>query len=101
MVARKKIPEIEPIGDTISPESALIQASNILDVAAMMAAEARDVEGLATVAALYMEMGIKLITDGPGSDDDEEEKPNKGPLGFVAEEPPVIIPVDEGEEKDG
>lgn len=98
MVAKAKF---EPIGDTLSPETAFIQASNALDVAAALAIQHNDVEGLNTVASLYIELGARLmhaVEDGDDDDEiDEEALAKKVPLGF---NPPKLIPVAEPEEKE-
>lgn len=70
MVAKKKAPEYEPIGDTISMGSAFVQATAALDAAAHFAIEGRDATTLLQVAALWIEMGTHLT--GPAPDDDEE-----------------------------
>jgi hypothetical protein len=90
----------EPIGDVISPITAFIQASNALDVAAQLAIECKDIEGLNTVASLYIELGSRLI--GTVEEDDEEDEVDhdalarKVPLGF---NPPVVIPVEQPDDE--
>lgn len=96
LVAKQK-PKLNPIGDVLSPETAFIQASNILDVAAEMAVEQRDIEGLSKIAAVYMEIASRLMVvqeDGEEEDDDEDYTTN--PIGFA----PVVMTVKEVEDKD-
>lgn len=70
----------EPTGDEISVEVAYMQAATILDVAAAFAIEERSLEGLQTLAVLWMELGERLM-NGP---DDEEGENGSEPviLGF-------------------
>lgn len=85
MVKRAKF---EPIGDLLSPEVAFVQAAAALDVAGMLAQRKEDGEGMANVAALYMELASRLMGGVPDDDDDDEEEVDeealarKIPLGF-------------------
>lgn len=93
--------KFEPIGDILSPETAFIQASNALDVAGQFAQESKDVEGLNTVASLYIELAARLMHSSEDEDEededvDQEALDRKIPLGF---NPPVIVPVQEQEQE--
>lgn len=62
-----------PLGDTLSVETAFIQAALALDVAAQFAVECKDVEGLSGVASLYIELGSRLLRMGDEGEEDDEE----------------------------
>lgn len=94
----------EPIGEFLSPETAFVQAANALDVAGMLAIKQDDVEGISNVAALYIELGTRLMGGVP--EDEEEEEidhealARKVPLGFcpqVVEEEEIVPDDDEVE----
>jgi hypothetical protein len=94
--------KFEPIGDEINTATAFIQAASALDVAAQFAVESRDVEGLNTVASLYIELGARMLhaIDGEEDEDDEidhEALARKMPLGFNPH--PVVVPVEEPEKE--
>lgn len=96
MVSKAKF---EPIGDVLSPETAFIQAANALDVAATMAIARQDVEGIQNVAALYIELGTRLMGPGPEEEEEEEEVDHEAlerkiPLGFSPFVVPEIIPAE-------
>lgn len=98
MVAK---PKFEAIGDILSPESAFVQASMALDVAGYIAQRTEDVEGLTTVAALYISLADKLMT-GPEGEELEEvkEAADKQPLGFSPRVVPEVQPVEVEREDD-
>lgn len=88
MVAKAKF---APIGELINYATAFEQAASALDVAGAIAQDNKDVEGLSNVAALYIELGVRLM--GPGPEMEDEDVEEKQPLGF---RPPVtIVPVEE------
>jgi hypothetical protein len=81
----------EPIGDVLSPQTAFLQASLYLDLAAQIAVENRDVEGLIGCSATYAEIATRLMGPGPHEEDEEEDigpSAAKNPLGFG----PAVIP---------
>ncbi len=84
MVVRR--PKYEPIGDVLSAETAFIQASTALDIAAMLAVESKDAEQLRRTAEQYIELGSRLMNPGPAGEDDEEEHDlsSQGGFGFAA-----------------
>lgn len=95
MVARAKF---EPIGEFLSVETAFSQAAMALDVAGRIAQQREDVEGLSNVAALYIELGVRLM--GPTEDEEEvdhEALAKKQPLGYCPPTAPAIVPVEEVE----
>lgn len=101
MVAKVKF---EPIGDIVSPQTAILQASLYLDLAAQIAVENRDVEGLIGAAATYAEIAARLMGPGPEEDDDEDVGPSnsKNPVGFAGKTPeppeePEASEIEEGE----
>lgn len=77
MVAKKKPVKYTEIGDELSVQTAFIQASCALDVAAFIAEENRDVKGLLSVAQTYVALGERLHGEFPDSDEEE-----KAPFGF-------------------
>lgn len=97
LVAKDKF---EPIGDEVSAATAFIQASNALDLAGKYAVEVKDIEGLNTIASLYIELGTRLLGEAGDDDDDDEidheALSRKIPLGF---NPPSVIPVEESEQE--
>lgn len=92
----KAKPKFNPIGDVLSPETAFIQASNILDLAAEMAFEHKDIEGLSKIAAVYMEMGSRLMVVQEDDEEEDDDDCNSNPIGFA----PVVMSVKEVEDKD-
>jgi hypothetical protein len=70
-----------PIGDSISPESSLVQAAIALDVAAQFAVDTRDTAQMNTTAGLWIELAKTLL----GIEEDEEGPQTEGrtPLGFM------------------
>lgn len=98
MVAKAKF---EPIGEFLSVETAFSQAAMALDVAGAIAQQRQDVEGLSNVAALYIELGARLM--GPAEEDedhvDHEALEKKQPIGYRPC-PPPIVPVEEVELED-
>lgn len=92
MVTRAKIPKVEPIGDILSPQSAFIQASNILDLATHFAIETKSIEGLTHIASVYADIGTMLIQTAGGMDEEDPDFDDSGkqPLGFR----PTIVPVE-------
>lgn len=103
MVSKAKF---APIGDILSPETAFIQAANALDVAGMLAIKQDDVEGMSNVAALYIELGTRLMGGNAEEEDDDEDDVDesalarKVPLGFSPTCSPEIIPIEIEEEID-
>lgn len=98
MVAK---PKFEAIGDILSPESAFVQASMALDVAGYIAQRTEDVEGLTTVAALYISLADKLMTGPEGEELEEVKEPaDKQPLGFSPRVVPEVQPVEVEREDD-
>lgn len=72
--------KFEPIGDVVSPETAFIQAANALDVAGALAVKQDSAEVLTQIAALYIELGARLMSPGV-----EEEETNRSPFGFSSD----------------
>lgn len=95
-----KVPKFGPIGEFLSVEDALLQASRILDSAGMMAQRNNDVEGMANIGALYIELADKLAAVSENSDIDEEALAKKQPLGYVPYVPPVVVPTVDTENED-
>jgi hypothetical protein len=94
--------KFEPIGDILSPEVAFVQAARALDVAGMLAQRREDIEGLANVAALYIELSGRMMGGAPDDEDEEvdhEALARKRPLGFAPDPGPEIIPVELEEEE--
>lgn len=101
MVAKRGTKYSE-IGEVLSPETAFIQASCALDVAAFIAEENRDVETLVQIAQTYVGIAERLMPHSHDDDDDEDE--SKQPFGFFSEPLPVDVidpelPEDEVEEE--
>lgn len=96
--------KFEPIGDILSPEVAFVQAARALDVAGMLAQRREDIEGLANVAALYIELSGRMMGGVPDEEEDEEVDhealAKKVPLGFAPDVSPEIIPVELEEEEE-
>ncbi len=88
-----------PITEVVSPNSVFVQTSNILDIAASIAYAKEDVESLINIAAVYAELGSRLVGYSNQGDDEEEEDEDyeKHPLGFS---PPVVIEPTEVEMND-
>lgn len=98
-LVKKVAAKFEPIGEILSPETAFIQASNALDVAGAFAQEAKDIEGLNTVASLYIELAARLMHASEEEEEeetDEEALSKKIPLGY---KPQVIVPEQEKEQE--
>jgi hypothetical protein len=100
LVAKKSKLEFEPITEILSPETAFVQTSNILDIAAQIATERQDVENLINIAAVYGELASRMMSPRIEEDDEEEEYDESGkqPIGFS---PPQIIEPEEVSEIDG
>lgn len=95
--------KFEPIGEFLSPETAFVQAANALDVAGMLAIKQDDVEGISNVAALYIELGTRLMGGVPEGDEEDEEIDHealarKVPLGFRPHPTKEIVPDEEENE---
>lgn len=91
MVAQARF---RPIGRELNYLTAFAQASDALDVAGRIAQKNEDIEGLSSVAALYIELAVRLM--GPVHEmEEEEESDEKQPLGFRPEV--TIVPVEEVE----
>lgn len=96
MVAKSKKPEptqIEPFGDNLDPNVAVIQAANALDVAAQFAEAQADSGRLLEVAQVWLIISQRL--GGPGdptelevTDGESETQPSdkKFRMGFTAQE---------------
>lgn len=69
----------EPLGDILSPETAWVQASSLLDVAAQFAIKKEDTEALIGIADIYASLGSKLLAASEIEHDQEEEGK---PFGF-------------------
>jgi hypothetical protein len=92
-----------PLGDTLSTETAFVQAALALDVAAQFAVDCKDVGGLNNVAALYIELGNNLARMVEGEDEEDEEIDHEAlerkiPLGFRPVGP-EIVPVEFDEQE--
>lgn len=88
-----------PIGDDINAATVFIQATEALDLAAALALGRQDVEGLNTVASLYIELGARLLGEYSAEEEEDDEVDHEAlakkiPLGF---NPPEIIPVEQEE----
>lgn len=59
-----------PIGDEVNASTAILQATQALDVAAQLAVECRDHNALVSIADSWINMGINLAH--PRDDDDQE-----------------------------
>lgn len=87
MVAKKKV-TYEPTGDDLNFQVAFSQAAVSLDVAAALAVDSNNVDAMTTVAALWIQMGERLLTGRPPEQDDDEEEESeldstpRYPIGF-------------------
>lgn len=81
-----------PIGDYLNSETAFLQAADALDMAALIAIKHDDAETLYNVAALWMELGHRVVDEDDDSGDDEGSRP----IGFQAEFPEVREVEDDG-----
>lgn len=61
----------ETTGDTVTPSVAFNQAVSLLDIAAVVAVESADTDGMATVANNWLQLAAFLV--GGKSDDDDPE----------------------------
>lgn len=66
-------PFYQTIGDIVSPGTAYSQAASLLDMAAIIAVESGDPEGLGSVAHQWMEMAV-LMQGGKAEQGDEPEE---------------------------
>lgn len=77
-----------PIGEVLCAESAWVQAALALDVAAQMAVESRDTNGLIKVAETWNEIACEMKAaaghhdDDEDEEDDDEEAPKPRLIGF-------------------
>lgn len=72
MTAKKQF-NYRAFGEELSTEVALLQAASILDIAAKLAIEQREIERLETLAVLWMELGERMT-----GDEDEENGNGQG-----------------------
>lgn len=96
--------EIED-GKSIHPGIAISQAAQLLDLAASMATDTKDIDRMIKVSTKWLTMGERLaeIMEVVDSDEDEEENPEeKITLGFgFGTGLEIQDPKKEGEEIDG
>ena len=99
MVTKKE--KYDPFGDVLSVETAFVQASHALDLAGALAVESRDGEQLTKIAAMYIELGSRMIL--PSEDEEEEEEEHDlsslQPIGFHSDV--TTEPVKEAVETNG
>lgn len=90
MVAKRdKMPKYEPLEDVLSAETAFLQASCALDIAALLAVESRDMQQLAAIAQQYIELGSRLMSSHESEDEEEEhDLSSESGFGFVPHEVP-------------
>jgi hypothetical protein len=74
---KNKDDKVEPLiyettGDTVTPSVAYNQAVSLLDIAAIVAVESSDTEGMATVANNWMQLAALLSGIGRSDDDAQE-----------------------------
>lgn len=104
MVKQVKLTEYTEIGDELDFTTAFIQASKALDLAGSIASNKQDTDTLNQVAALYIEMGARLMQpivghmEGDHEVEEEYEVPEKQALGFAPRPVEEIIPQEEVEE---
>jgi hypothetical protein len=80
-----KKPTYEEFGDTLSPESAMLQAAAALDLAAYLAIKQDNAEQLTSIAACWMELGSRLLRpdgDHEGHNHGDEPEESGHPIGF-------------------
>jgi hypothetical protein len=88
------------MGNELNFQTAFVQATKALDQAGALASNREDTETLTNVAALYIELGARLMQPlvGHPDDDDEDEEddfPEKQALGFAPQPADDIIPQEE------
>lgn len=66
--------EYQPIGDELNGQVALLQAASVLDAAVYLAVEAKNVDRLMDVVAMWMGLAERL---GIESEEDEQSNENK------------------------
>lgn len=81
--------EYIPLGDELSFEAALVQASQAFDLAAMIATEARDAARLLDVGATWVKMADYLGATNEAVEEKEEKKKldekSDFPTGFTSQ----------------
>ena len=93
MVAKmKNMPPYEAFGDTLSPSVSYLQAGAVLDIAAEFAVDSRDIEQLTTIAALWVQLGERLMSGHAEEDDTEDndvelDSTPRNPIGFTGGRP--------------
>lgn len=100
MVATAKLNKYTEIGEDLSFQTSFIQATKALDLAAALANNRQDTETLTTVAALYIQLGERLMqpvlghmVEGEEEEYElEEETSEKQPIGFAPRPADSIIP---------
>lgn len=93
LVAKKL--KFEPITEILSPATAFVQTSNLLDIAAQIATERQDVESLINIAAVYSDLAVNMMggrMQNEEDDEDDYDESEKQPIGFS---PPKTIEPEE------
>lgn len=78
--------EYFPLGEELTFEQALVQASQTFDLAAMIATEARDADKLLEVGTTWVKLADFMIAAGEHEDKKKlDEKPERDfPVGFAS-----------------
>jgi hypothetical protein len=70
-----------PVGNEITYENTIVQATTALDVAARLAIESRDSQTLTTIALAWLEVNKRMAYD-EDADEQDDSKEEYRPIGF-------------------
>lgn len=84
-----------PIGDTLNPAVAIIQAANALDIAAQFAVASRDTDSLIRVSREWIELSGRLAYDDEEGDEESGHSDEGRSFGFS-----VVSDIEEKEDEE-